>query len=336
MLDIFRTDAFSLTTLSDAFIKSPYVPGQIGRMGIFRSSGISTTTAVIEYKSGSIELIPTSPRGGVGSQLGSLGKRTMKSFIVPHLEKNATVYADEVQGVRAFGSENGTEAVQTKVNEKLARLRAEHELTLEHMRIGAIQGLVKDSDGSTLIDLFTEFGESQITAALAVDDDADVPNGLRGSIQAAQRQAEAELGAAPVTGWTVICGPTFFDDVQKDVNMTSTLRYENPALLTGTQGVSASERSFVYAGVRFVEYRGGTAYIAAADGFLVPEGADVFRTYYAPADFVETVNTLGLPGYAKIVPDDELNRWVRIHTQSNPLVLCLRPRVVVKLSVTVG
>jgi hypothetical protein len=305
-------------------------------MGLFRSSGISTTTAVIESKSGSIALIQTSPRGGVGSQLGDLGKRTLRSFVVPHLEKNATVYADEVQGVRAFGSEDGTVAVQAIVDEKLARLRAEHELTLEHMRIWAIQGVVKDADGSTLVNCFTEFNEVQQTAALAVDDDTDVPNGLRGSIQAAQRLAEAELGAAPVTGWTVICGPTFFDDVQKDVNLTDNLRYESAARLTGSQGVSASQREFIYAGVRFVEYRGGTSYIADADGFLVPEGADIFRTYYAPADFIETVNTLGLPGYAKIVSDDDLNRWVRIHTQSNPLVLNLRPRVVVKLSVTVG
>lgn len=336
MLDIFRSDAFSLTTLSDAFIKAPYVPGQIGRMGLFRSSGISTTTAVIEYKSGSISLIQTSPRGGVGSQLGSLGKRTMKSFVVPHLEKNATVYADEVQGVRAFGSEDGTTAVQAIVDEKLARLRAEHEMTLEHMRIGAVQGLVKDADGSTLFDLFTEFGEVQQTETLTVDDDTDIPNLLRGSIQAAQRKAEAELGASPVTGWTILCGPTFFDNVQKDVNMTANLRYEAAARLTGTQGQSASQREFVYAGVRFVEYRGGTSYIADADGFLIPEGSDIFRTYFAPADFIETVNTLGLPGYAKMVSDDELNRWVRLHTQSNPLVLCLRPRVIVKLAVSVG
>jgi hypothetical protein len=203
------------------------------------------------------------------------------------------------------------------------------------MRIGAVQGLVKDADGSTLFNLFTDFGESQITAALAVDDGTDVPNGLRLSIQAAQRQAEAELGAAPVTGWTVICGPTFFDNLQKDLNYTKNTRFEDAAMLSRTQGASASERSFTYAGVRFVEYRGGTAYIADADGFLIPEGSDIFRTYYAPADFIETVNTLGMPAYAKIVADDELNRWVRIHTQCNPLVLCLRPRVVVKLSVTV-
>ena len=43
--------------------------------------------------------------------------------------------------------------------------------------------------------------------------------------------------------------------------------------------------------------------------------------------FSETVNTLGLPRYAKAAFDPEFNRWVKVHTQMNPLPLCLRPRV---------
>jgi hypothetical protein len=64
----------------------------------------------------------------------------------------------------------------------------------------------------------------------------------------------------------------------------------------------------------------------------VPEGTGIFRTYNAPADFLETVNTVGLPIYAKTSVDPEFQRWVKIHSQSNPLTLCLRPRAIVKLS----
>ena len=334
MLDIFRTDAFSLTTLSDAFIKAPYQPGQVGRLGLFRSKGIRTTTAVIEWKDGHLELIQSSPRGGPGSTTSN-NKRTAESFIVPHLERERTIYADEVQNVRTFGSEDGAEAVQAVVDEKLAELRADHEVTLEHLRIGAIQGIVKDADGSTLFNLFTKFGVSPQTAALAADDDTDTGNAFRASIQAAQRLAEADLGAAPVSGWLVLCGPTFFEDAQKDLGVTQTIRYQDAGRLAGSQGNGGS-RAFEFAGVRFEEYRGGTDYIAAAEGFLIPLGVDIFRTYFAPADFVEAVNTLGQPGYAKLVNDADLNRWVKVHTQSNPLALCLRPRAIVKLSVTVG
>jgi hypothetical protein len=56
----------------------------------------------------------------------------------------------------------------------------------------------------------------------------------------------------------------------------------------------------------------------------------LFRQYNAPADFVETVNTLGLPRYAKQAVDQEFGRWVKLHTQSNPLPICTRPKVLIK------
>jgi hypothetical protein len=64
----------------------------------------------------------------------------------------------------------------------------------------------------------------------------------------------------------------------------------------------------------------------------VPEGTGIFKTYFAPADFLETVNTVGLPLYAKVAVDPEFGRWARIHTQSNPLALCLRPRAVIRIT----
>jgi len=50
----------------------------------------------------------------------------------------------------------------------------------------------------------------------------------------------------------------------------------------------------------------------------------------APADFNETVNTPGLPLYAKLAPRKFERGW-DIHTQSNPLPLCRRPEVLVKV-----
>ena len=57
--------------------------------------------------------------------------------------------------------------------------------------------------------------------------------------------------------------------------------------------------------------------------------ANTFRTYFAPADFNETANTLGLPLYAKQEPR-KFGRGTDLHTQSNPLPICLRPEVLVK------
>ena len=101
---------------------------------------------------------------------------------------------------------------------------------------------------------------------------------------------------------------------------------------------------FTYAGVTFEEYRGQAAYlqangelgtrrfIAPGEAHAFPLGTvDTFGTYFAPADFNETVNTLGQPLYAKQAPR-QFDRGTDLHTQSNPLPMCHRPGVLVKLT----
>ena len=50
------------------------------------------------------------------------------------------------------------------------------------------------------------------------------------------------------------------------------------------------------------------------------------------ADFNETVNTIGQTLYAKQEPR-KFDRGTDLHTQSNPLPMCHRPGVLVKLTV---
>ncbi len=88
---------------------------------MLREEGI-TTTALIEERNGQLSLIRTSPRGGKGDTLGA-DKRVARSLIVPHLQRESKIYADEVQNVWAFGSESELQAVQAIVNGRLAALR---------------------------------------------------------------------------------------------------------------------------------------------------------------------------------------------------------------------
>jgi hypothetical protein len=335
MLDIFRSDAFSAVSLTDGIIKAHYKPGRLGALGLFRSRGINTTTVVIEEKDGRLSLIQTSPRGGPGTTIGAQ-KRTARSFVVPHLERESTILADEVQNVRAFGSEDALQAVQTLVNERLQDLRAMHEVTLEHLRVGAIQGQVLDADGVTvLFDLFTQFEVSQQTKEL------DLSGDVRSEVVQAQRLSEYALGGDAVSGYRAFCGDNFFDNLIEAESVKESLKFQESETLRRDLRMG-----FVYAGVTWENYRGrtgatqedpedeasGTPWIADDEAYLVPEGTNIFATYYAPADFIEAVNTVGLPIYAKTVQDQELNRWVKLHSQSNPLAICLRPRAVIKLT----
>jgi len=328
MIDVFRGDAFSLVSLTDAILNAPFKPGRIGQLGLFRSGGIVNTTAVVELKDGRLELIPISPRGGPATTIGQQ-KRIARSFLVPHLEKESVIKADEVQGVRAFGSEDASATVQAIVNERLADLRAMHEVTLEHLRIGAIKGQILDADGSTVIyDLFTEFGVSQQVYSIALlDSSADIRN----EAVAIQRLVETELGNESVSGYRAFCGADFFDQLVAHAEVKRSFTVSEGQVLR-----QDLRKGFDFGGITWEEYRGrvsGVDFVDSDEAYVVPEGTGLFKTYFAPADFIETVNTVGLPIYAKLVEDKELNRSVKVHTQSNPLALCLRPRAVVKLTI---
>ena len=91
--------------------------------------------------------------------------------------------------------------------------------------------------------------------------------------------------------------------------------------------------------VTFEEYAGEASdgddnvrrFIEAGEGHAFPLGTvDTFATYFAPADFNETANTLGQPLYAKQEPR-KFDRGTDLHTQSNPLPMCHRPGVLIKL-----
>lgn len=336
-LDVFKADGFNTLSLTEAIIKAPYQPGLIGSLGLFRESGMITTVAMVEERSGQLSLIPTSPRGGVPDSLGA-AKRKVRSFIAPHLAREANIYADEVQNIRAFGSQTELQTVQQIVDLRLAELRAMHEVTLEYHRIGAIKGVILDADGTTVVyNLFDEFDVVQQTAEFEFDEStADI----RGEIVAALRLSETKMGGTLATGYLGLAGATFFDALVGHARVEEAFKYQQGMVL----GEDLRMAGFTFGGVVWREYRGavnkpdgsGTVtFVPAAEAYIVPRtNPSIFTVNFAPADFIETVNTMGLPIYAKLAYDDDFNRYVKIHTSSNPLALCLRPEAVIKCTMS--
>jgi Phage major capsid protein E len=331
-LDIFSGSAFSMVALTDAINQMPFVPGRIGQLGLFRERGVSTTSVMIEEREGNLTLVETTSRGAPAVQHVA-NKRKARSLSVPHVALEDTILADEVQNVRAFGSENMLEGVQNVVNQRLSEMASKIDATLEHLRIGAIKGLILDADGSAVIyDLFTEFG---VTAYTEVDFDLDnaspAPGAVKKKCHDIRRKIEDELGVVPYDHIHAMCGPDFFDDLITHPEVEKAYeRWLDGAFLRQGQ----ARGSFEYAGILFEEYRGKVGsvdFTDAAKAYFFPVGVPgLFRQYNAPADFVETANTIGLPRYAKQAVDQQFARWVMLHVQSNPLPICTRPRVLMK------
>ena len=326
-MDIFNDDAFSVVSLTKAIEDTPFVPGRVGQLGIFSEEGVSTTSISIEKIGSTVSLVPAASRGSSGRPMGN-DKRQMIPFTATHLPQRASILADEVQNLRAFGSETEVETAQRLMNRKLAKMRRDLDTTIEYQRIGAIKGSILDSDGTTeLLNLHTAFGTS-VTSHNLVLGTAGTP--VRNKVIEARRKMEAALGGLTYSGARVLCSASFFDALVGHAKVEAAFdRYMNGEFLREDQ-----RGGFYFAGVFWEEYRGqvgATKFIADGEAWMVPEGVpDLFVTNYAPADYMETVNTLGQAYYAKQEPKD-FNKGIDVETQSNPIHICTRPAVPVKL-----
>ena len=110
-MSIFENPAFGVSALTDAINIIPNEYNLWDRMGLFGSKPIRTTHFSVEFKNGFLNLIPSQVRGGPAPK-NRVGKRNLRSFEVPHFPLEGAVMADDVQNVRAFGTENTLMGVQ--------------------------------------------------------------------------------------------------------------------------------------------------------------------------------------------------------------------------------
>lgn len=327
--DIFNDPAFGLMELSTSIIDRPFQPGRLGQLNWFRTSGISTTSVSIERMGQALKLVPNAPRGANGMPIRGQ-KRSLRDIRATHLPQEGYVGADEVQNLRAFGSMTDVETVMTLVNRETDEAMRNLQLTLEWQRMGALKGVVLDSDGSTvLIDLATEFGLAMQTHDMALDNDATK---VRIKTVEALRKVEDALGGLPYTGMRALCSASFFDALVGHPAVAGAFdRPREGAFLREDQ-----RKGFMFADVWWEEYRGsigGTPFIPANIAYLVPEGVpDMFITHFAPANYMETVNTIGLPMYVKKA-NTKYDKGIEFEMQSNPLHLNTRLNAIVALSI---
>lgn len=334
MINPFTTEAFSLVTLTEAINVLPPMYGKTGELGLFTEKGVRTRTVIVDEKDGVLNILPTRPVGAPGTE-AIKSRRKVRSFVIPHIPHEDAILPEETQGLRAFGSENELQALEALVAERLQTARLKHDITLENLRMGALKGLILDADGSTIYDIFAEFAISQFVQAFSLSNSS---TDVKSAVLNVKRHIELNLMGEVMTGVHCLCAPDFYDAFTRHADVLAAFQFFQHTDLPNQNLATDNRRNFRYAGVSFEEYLGHASTADGADHVFVPAGTAIFfplgtqttfRTWYAPGDFNETVNTIGLPLYAKIEPR-KFNRGADLHTQSNPLPMCLRPNLLVK------
>lgn len=329
----FDDPAFNMAELTTAINILPNNYGLLEQMGLFRPQPVRTRQISIEENNGVLNLLPTKTPGSPGTE-GKRGKRKLRGFSVPHIPHDDVVLPEEVQGIRAFGSEDQTQALSDIITDHLQSMRNKHAITLEYLRMGALKGIILDADGSTLLDLYQEFAITAKVVSFAL---GSATTDVKKKCLDVKRHIEKNLMGEVMSGIQVLVSPEFFDALTSHANVKEAYQLWN-------QGAALRDdmrEGFPFGSLIFKEYSAEASdsdgnirrFIAANEGHAFPVGTqETFKTYFAPADFNETVNTLGKPIYVK-QESRKFERGTDIHTQSNPLPMCHRPAVLVKVTV---
>jgi hypothetical protein len=331
MQNPFDNPAFAMAEMTKAINLLPNRYGRIGQLNLFPERGVRTRQILVEYKAGRLSLLPSKPVGADGSKHIN-EKRQFRTFTVPHIPHDGDIMPDEYQGIRAFGSSSELQQLSQLMNDKLQSMRNKHAITLEHLRMGAVKGQVLDSDGSVIYDWFDEFKLKQHKVDFKLDDPkTEILTKCLEVLDTIEESLEGEF----MTGIHALVSREFFHKLITHPKVKDAYeRWRNgEALRTDMRA------GFDFGGITFEQYLGQASdiegnvrrFITKDEGHVFPLGTmDTFETVFAPADFLETANTIGQVLYSK-QEARRFNRGIDIHTQSNPLPICYRPKVLVKL-----
>ena len=323
---------FTVAEMTESVNKLPMMSTRMASQ--FTPESVRSTNVELDVQTGQIILINTSERGSVPEDIGGNGSSIQAKVIkTSHLTQSAHIRPEDIQDVRAFGT-NETIRAETVINNKMQKLKNNLAMTKEHHRLGAIKGHVLDADGSTVLyDLFDIFGVNKQKQAIRLSKSSDAKNSII-DVSNVVRKIQAGMGGNPYQRIECIVGSEFYDALTTSDGIGDLFyRWQTNAMNFGD--TDWRQRGFPFGGITFYEASlviGGEVQVAANAGHAYPVGPNLGHTYYAPADWIETANTYGLEHYARIDPLDR-GRGYTVEVQSNPATIFTFPEALIELSI---
>lgn len=338
-MDIFNLPQFSVASLSGMVDRLPYVPTLLGSLNLFEPMPVRSRNIMIDRRNGGLRLIMTSADGAPPEVLEG-EERDMVYLRTTRLSKRFTLYAYELDGIRAFGTESELEQVMVEYTRRAARIKADMSATHEHHRMGALTGVLLDADGTTVIrNYFDEFGIEQ-PAPLELDF-RHTTTGIRRQLAVIARDLMDKSDGLITDGTSIhaLIGDAAFDLLITHPEVERT--YLNWAAAQELRGALPVYGSFTFGGITWHNYRGvsgNSALSIPSNGVrFFPVGTrDVFVKAMAPYEGLGYLGTAGQDTYMINIPDRDRDQWTKGEIYSYPLYMCQRPEVLRSGVVTVA
>lgn len=314
-------DKFTITELTASINNSDVPKTRIQELKLFEEKGVRTTTVYIEYKDGQVQLVEDVERGEDGKPLDD-PDRNLYPFTAVHLPIPGRISADDLTNTRAFGTEDELESLQVVIDEKSEIARLSLDVTLEYFRLGAIFGKVIGKKGNVIVDLFKVFGLKESDAESKVDFNKP----LRSQLVQIKRDSEKYQKGIKAKKYRAFCTAEYMDHMMDDPSFEKAFdRYNDGEKLRDDvrngvfwQNTYWEEYDTSVGDKDFLKEKGYGAIVFPDDK------RGLFKTRFAPANYNDTVGTIGLPYYQNAEPLP-MKKGMSTESQSNPINVCTSP-----------
>ncbi len=326
---------FKVSDWTEELLVVPNMYGMIQQMGLFDVEGVATHSVSFEEINQNLGLIGDRPRG----ERNNVSKdytRKIRAYSIPHFPIDDAISPRDIQGKAAYGG-SGTGAVEVidQVRaRKLERIRRMHAQTLEVARVKTLTtGDIYAPNGTVAGNFYTDFSvtRKEVDFVLGTGTTEVL---LKNEEIIAHMQDNLNTGDI-VTNVIGLASPAFFNKYITQTGVKAAYAQYNSAQEPLRNRLGAGiNRTFTHGGVTLVEYRGfspdGTAFIPSGDCYFLPLGtADVFKTYFGPAERFDTVNTIGVEAYMFEFMN-QTNTEIQLQSETNFINMIRRPQVVVR------
>jgi len=337
---VFDGNAFDEAAMIRAIDQRPYKPNMLDQIIQFEPVPVTTDVVGIKGSAGKISLIQTTERGAP-IEIAEPDTKNVRHLKIPRVAKGDKLYAHELANLSPGMNETEEMAVARVIDRKQGKLIDDVEMTEEHMRLGALSGIVLDADGSEIINYYSEFGVTPPSAIdLQLDDATQTIGQIRQDVGSLLVQPIARASGAgnnPRFGIHAVCGDGFWYALTGHPAIAKT--YEGYAAAAALRDEQLWT-SFFFAGVTWWHYRGsddGSSIAITSDKAKVfPVGVPgMFQHVMGPAN--EMLSLIGQEGrryYPFLEMDQSQKRqWAQPEIYAYPLFVNGRPDLVLEATV---
>jgi hypothetical protein len=344
IINVLENDAFSIASMTAGIQTAPTQPRELKNEGIFAQESIRSEIIAIEYSAGQFQIAPLDERGGVITS-AERETRVIRHFTTKRVAKHDRIKASELGFIRQFGSDEKRiiEELQKEIAKRQTGptgLMATCENRLELMRLGALNGLLLDHNGSVVYDFFAEFGLAAPPTVFL-----DIANKSEGDLRAAiesqiTRPMRRKAKGRMFSHVAARCGESAWDALMKNKEFRERFHAAADAKMAAELHKGTLGTEVLFAGVTWREYfgadDGASVNLGVNDIRFYPGGnSGIFKHILSPGDGFSSLGEQGKEWYTYLVNDVERPqdpRWIDLYVEQYPMIVNSAPDLTFKAS----